>query len=54
MTARVVGGREVMCERKASSVLMSVMVDMMRIVVLWGKVEYGEVKRKEIYEERCQ
>ena len=34
MTVRVVGGREEMCERKASSVAMSVMVDMMRIVAL--------------------
>ena len=43
-------GREEMCERKESSVLMSVMVDMMRIVALWREVEYGEVKRKETYE----
>ena len=52
MTARAVGGREEMCERKASSDLMSVMVDMMRVVALWGKVEYGDVKCKRIYEER--
>ena len=45
MTARVVGGRDEMCEWKASSDLMSVMVDMMRIVALWEKVERGEVKR---------
>ncbi len=35
MTARAVGGSEDMCERKASSDLMSVMVDIMRM-------RYGE------------
>ena len=50
MTAWVVGGREEICDRKASSDLMSVMVDMMRIAALWGKDEYGEVKREEAYE----
>ena len=40
-----------MCERKASSDLMSVMVDIMRVVALEREVEYVEVKRKESYEE---
>ena len=34
MTARAVGGREAMCEWKASYDLMSVMVDIVRIVAL--------------------
>ena len=38
MTARVVGGREEMCEWNASSDLMSVMVDMMRVVALWERL----------------
>ena len=37
-----------MTVRKASSDLMSVMVDMIRIVALWGKVKHGEVKRGEV------
>ena len=42
MTERAVGGREEMCEWKMSSEVMSVMVDIMRIVVLWERLSMEE------------